>query len=187
MFPWLPQLVFLRRWLIWRKKSGFLQKQFLSLCPGLAHNPEIAKDLIILDLRLHILFLSAGAIGNSTTRLGDVFLRVVFKESKHHLGLAAAEVDAHSLRLVVTGRQSGVLALVDTGADMSLLPTQPSDLPKLLTATLYAANNSKLNTYVQLLLSMNFGLRRVIPQIFITAHVSRPIHGADFCRNPVFL
>ena len=49
--------------------------------------------------------------------------------------------------------------------------------------TLMAVNNTPIRTYGKRSLTLNLGLRRSLPWIFIVADVQKPILGADFLRN----
>ncbi|CAH8508541.1 unnamed protein product [Dicrocoelium dendriticum] len=71
--------------------------------------------------------------------------------------------------------------LVDTGAEVSVIPRslekcalRPSGI------TLQAANQTKIATYGQRLLTLNLGLRRNFTFIFLIADVQKPIIGIDF-------
>ena len=72
--------------------------------------------------------------------------------------------------------------LVDTGSEVSAIPPTHADrrhsLDKL---TLMAVNNTPV--YMENALTLNLGLRRSLPQIFIVADVQKPILGADSLRN----
>ena len=46
-----------------------------------------------------------------------------------------------------------------------------------------AVNNTPLRTYGKWSLTLNLGLRRPLPWIFIVADVQKPIIGADFLRH----
>ena len=74
--------------------------------------------------------------------------------------------------------------LVDTGAAVSVLPPSPADRkhpqPHF---NLQAANGSSIATYGRKSLTLNLGLRRSLPWIFVVADVSRPILGADFLHH----
>lgn len=48
---------------------------------------------------------------------------------------------------------------------------------------LFAANNTRINTYGNIRLSLDLGLRRKFDWNFVVANVSRPIIGADFLKN----
>ena len=70
--------------------------------------------------------------------------------------------------------------LVDTGAAVSVFPASLSDKRRKSTEYLTAVNGSKINSYGEKLLSINFGLRRDFQWNFIIADVNTPIIGADF-------
>lgn len=91
-------------------------------------------------------------------------------------------------RLLVLDKDSGLRFLVDTGADISLLPRnriskakQPSNFH------LFAANGSRINTYGSKILTLNLGLRRVFKWEFCIADVQKPILGADFLKHYALL
>jgi len=87
-------------------------------------------------------------------------------------------------RLHVTDRTTGTNFLIDTGADISLLPITGNR--KMITATpltLYAVNGSQVKTYGQKLMTLNLGLRRPITWYFTIADVGRPVIGADLLKN----
>lgn len=74
--------------------------------------------------------------------------------------------------------------LVDTGAAVSVLPPSPTDRkypqPHF---NLQAANGSNISTFGRKSLTLNLGLRRSLPWIFVVADVSKPILGADFLHH----
>ena len=74
--------------------------------------------------------------------------------------------------------------LVDTGATVSVLPPAPTDRkhpqPHF---NLQAANGSRIPTFGRKSLTLNLGLRRSLPWIFVVADVGRPILGADFLHH----
>ena len=74
--------------------------------------------------------------------------------------------------------------LVDTGAAVSVLPPAPTDRkhpqPHF---NLQAANGSHIPTFGRKSLTLNLGLRRSLPWIFVVADVGRPILGADFLHH----
>ena len=81
----------------------------------------------------------------------------------------------------MTDRNSKLKFLIDTGTDVSVIPrsTEKHCLhPNGL--SLQAANNTKLNTYGQKYLTLDFGLRREFPFIFYIADVQKHIIRADF-------
>ena len=100
--------------------------------------------------------------------------------------LAATDASGHNIcRLLhVTDRISKRNFLVDTGAQVSIIPPTRSDrLRKRESFTLSAVNGSTIATYGQRSLTLNLGLRRTFRWIFIIADVSKPLLGADFLHH----
>lgn len=84
-------------------------------------------------------------------------------------------------RLHIHDRQNGIRFLVDTGADISLLPKKYAARQVQSTQLqLYAANNAVIRTYGEKLLTVDLGLRRSFKWHFCVADVTSPILGADF-------
>lgn len=86
--------------------------------------------------------------------------------------------------LFVTDRATGRRFLVDTGAEVSILPPshagpkrRPSDIK------LHAVNGTDIPTFGECSLTMDLGLRRVFRWVFVVAVSSFPILGADFLRH----
>lgn len=74
-----------------------------------------------------------------------------------------------------------MLFLIDTGADVSVIPKTYSSSYKLnADFKLTAANGSVIDTYGSSVIEVDLGLRRNYPHEFILASVSKPIIGADF-------
>jgi len=87
---------------------------------------------------------------------------------------------AHSSRLHIRDPLTGRVFLIDTGADISLLPAHPNVLSDPPTHKLFAANNSCIKAFGETLLAVDLGLRRRFLWNFCIADVSNPIIGADF-------
>ena len=90
--------------------------------------------------------------------------------------------DGQSKRFHIRDRNSGLEFLVDTGAEISLVPAtntnaRPSDL------RLYAANNTPINTFGEKPLKLDFRLKRPISWTFCIAAVPNAIIGADFLNH----
>lgn len=84
-------------------------------------------------------------------------------------------------RLHVIDKNNRIRFLVDTGADISLLPKKLIDKKaKQTTTQLYAANGVPIKTFGERLLTLNLGLRRQLKWIFCVTEVSTPILRADF-------
>ncbi|CAB0015171.1 unnamed protein product, partial [Nesidiocoris tenuis] len=108
---------------------------------------------------------------------------------------AAGEVAANSSandrencctsRLFVIDRKSGLHFLVDSGADVSIVPASKmkSTLTHNCDSKLYAANNTEIPTYGVRTLSVDLGLRRNFLWPFIVARTNKGILGADFLKK----
>lgn len=71
--------------------------------------------------------------------------------------------------------------MVDTGADLSILPKNLFDkVNKPETYKLFAANGTHIETFGHITCNINLGLRRDFIWTFLIANVSKPILGADF-------
>ncbi|XP_046974662.1 uncharacterized protein LOC124540931 [Vanessa cardui] len=99
--------------------------------------------------------------------------------------LAAAEsgVPSTSYRLFVTDKKTKLSFLVDTGANISVLPRRQGQNTTPLPFKLYAANNTTISTYGEKTLELDLNLRRPYKWKFIVADVSKPILGADFLNH----
>ncbi|KAI5724876.1 hypothetical protein M8J77_008234 [Diaphorina citri] len=73
--------------------------------------------------------------------------------------------------------------LIDTGASLSLIPPRGIDRNNVQLLELFAANDSRIKTYGERLLTIDLNLRRNFPLIFTVADVSHPILGADFLQK----
>ena len=88
-----------------------------------------------------------------------------------------------SKRLHIHDRKSGLVFLIDTGSDVSILPVgkkgsaRPSDL------VLFAANDTRLRTFGEKRISPNLNLRRDFTWNFVVAAVPYPIIGADLLAH----
>lgn len=87
-------------------------------------------------------------------------------------------------RLFVTDKNSNRDFLVDTGADISVVPpTSKERLNAPCLFKLFAANGSTIKTYGSKSIALNLGLRRPITWLFIIADVQSPIIGADLLKK----
>ena len=73
--------------------------------------------------------------------------------------------------------------LIDTGAEMSIIPSTAADKNNRCLLTLQAVNNSPISTFGTRSLTLNLGLRRTFHWVFVIAEVKTPILGADFLRH----
>ncbi|CAH8473529.1 unnamed protein product [Schistosoma mattheei] len=97
--------------------------------------------------------------------------------------MAAAVTGQHVSRLFhIRDRISGSDFLVDTGAEISIIPLHLSRRQHTTSTklSLVAANESVIKTYGEQSLILDLGLRRRFTWVFIVAQVKRPILGADF-------
>ena len=78
---------------------------------------------------------------------------------------------------------SGTRFLVDTGAEVSVIPPSPNDRHHKTKLTLQAVNGSPIPTYGTRSLTLNIGLRRTFRWIFVISDIQNPILGADFLRH----
>lgn len=88
-------------------------------------------------------------------------------------------------RLCVTDNNSGLKFLVDTGANISVIPVTKRHIynHKCDSYKLYAANGSEIKTYGVKFLDLDFNLRRPYRWSFVLADVKQPILGADFLSH----
>ena len=86
-------------------------------------------------------------------------------------------------RLIITDKYSGLSFLIDTGADISLVPKRSVSNAQSSSLKLFAANGTKIDTYGSKTLALNLGLRRVFKWKFCIASIQRPILGADFLSH----
>ncbi|BHF86038.1 hypothetical protein SprV_ctg2602921700 [Sparganum proliferum] len=95
----------------------------------------------------------------------------------------AAELSGNSTgrTFYVSDNTSGRHFLVDTGAQISVIPPTPADR-RCPNHGLYlqAVNSSPITTFGFRSLSLDIGLRRLFPWIFVVADVPTAILGADF-------
>lgn len=93
-------------------------------------------------------------------------------------------------RLSVVDRKSGLRFLVDTGANISVLPATKrlfGDSASISDYKLYAANGSEIKTFGVKTLVLNFSLRRPFTWAFVLTDVRQPINGADFLSHTSWL
>ncbi|GFW15237.1 transposon Ty3-G Gag-Pol polyprotein [Trichonephila clavipes] len=96
----------------------------------------------------------------------------------------AADILGRKFRLFVKDRETGCQFLVDSGADVSILPwTKTKGECQASQYKLYAANGTEIPTYGLKILTLDLGLRRPFQWPFIIAKVKRGIIGADFLQK----
>lgn len=77
----------------------------------------------------------------------------------------------------------GLRFLVDTGAEVSVLPACSIDKNYGPIMQLQAVNGSKIDVYLRRSVTLNIGLRRTFRWIFLVSSVSHAILGADFLAH----
>ena len=91
---------------------------------------------------------------------------------------------APSRLFFVTDRTSGLRFLVDTGAEVSVLPVAQLSRASLSAGPpLQAVNNSNIATFGTVSRTLNLGLRRTFRWVFLLADIKHPILGADFLSH----
>ena len=70
--------------------------------------------------------------------------------------------------------------LIDTGTEVSIIPSTSADMNNHCPLTLQAVNISSISTFCTRSLTLNLGLRRTFHWVFVIAEVKTPILGADF-------
>ena len=91
-------------------------------------------------------------------------------------------------RLHVYDKKDGKKFLIDTGSAVSVIPHAYFKRKLAIKPSkLYAANSMVINTYGELLLTLDLGLRREIRWPFIVADVQVMIIGADLIAHYGFL
>lgn len=87
-----------------------------------------------------------------------------------------------SPRLFIKEKIRGHRFLVDSGADVSLIPAAADDKIDD-SVVLYAANNTRIETCGVKILTIDLGLRRKFQWPFIVAKINKGILGADFIKH----
>lgn len=104
------------------------------------------------------------------------------KKLKGQSQVATSDTGQSNTRLFLFDKSTNLSFLVDTGADVSVLPPTAEERQQneQTMFNLVAANGSPIKTYGKRQISISIGLRRIFPWNFTVAEVSRPIIGADF-------
>lgn len=97
--------------------------------------------------------------------------------------LLTVVVPRNAKQLLLKDEKSGHIFLVDTGAQVSVVPATPADRDRAKpSASLRAANGSIIHTYGVVSTTLQFSGRR-FPSTLVVANVQRPLLGADFIRR----
>ncbi|XP_011864142.1 PREDICTED: uncharacterized protein LOC105560024 [Vollenhovia emeryi] len=97
--------------------------------------------------------------------------------------LEAVGVGDKQKRLHVYDRTTGRKFLVDTGADVSIIPVSSTNRKSPTDLKLYSANNTAIKTYGEMRLTLNLGLRRPVTWNFCVADIPFAILGADILSH----
>ncbi|GFW53838.1 retrovirus-related Pol polyprotein from transposon opus [Trichonephila clavipes] len=102
----------------------------------------------------------------------------------YHFRFGKKCLPGRKFRLFVKNRETGCQFLVDSGADVSILPWKKTKGEcQASQYKLYAANGTEIPTYGLKILTLDLGLRRPFQWPFIIAKVKRGIIGADFLQK----
>nr|VZI20450.1 unnamed protein product [Spirometra erinaceieuropaei] len=85
---------------------------------------------------------------------------------------AGSVANLHTRRLFLWDRIAGAKFLVDSGAEVSVVPPTPAERKHRSSFCLTAANNSSIPTFGQRSITPDLGLRRIFRWVFIIADVS---------------
>ncbi|UYV63155.1 hypothetical protein LAZ67_2003305 [Cordylochernes scorpioides] len=88
--------------------------------------------------------------------------------------------ECRNLRLFVTDKNTGLRFLVDSGADISIIPPKDKDRMPSSNFKLYAANGTEIVTYQTKVRKLDIGHRRQFQCPLVIANTNRDIIGADF-------
>ena len=113
--------------------------------------------------------------------------RTMFKVGKlrgQPLVATSGSGHSHSRLFYITDNSSGLKFLVDTGAQVSVIPpTSAQKKHRHDGFHLQAVNSSPIATYGSQLLTLDLGLRRTFRWVFVIADVQTPILGVDFLQH----
>ncbi|VDP76989.1 unnamed protein product [Echinostoma caproni] len=96
--------------------------------------------------------------------------------------MTVSDLPQPSCLFFVTDRNTGIRSLLDTSAQVGVIRPRLADLHRISTGDLVTANRTPIKTYDERLLTLNFGIRRSLPYVFIIADLPQNIIGIDFLR-----
>ena len=106
------------------------------------------------------------------------------KKSAGRSSISTLTSEPNISRLFVTEKSSNRDFLIDTGADISVIPPNYRERGNApCSFKLSAANGSQIRTYGSKMIHLNLGLRRPIRWIFVIADVQQPIIGSDLLKK----
>ena len=89
----------------------------------------------------------------------------------------------HSRLFYIVDASHKLPFLVDTGAEVTIIPSTSADKNNRCHLTLQAVNNSPISTFSTRSLTLNLGLHHTFHWVFVIAEVKTPILGADFLHH----
>ena len=96
--------------------------------------------------------------------------------------VATVATENKSNRLFIFDTSSRTKFLIDTGSEVSVIPSKQFKNLKKSELVLHAANSTRIATYGQHLIKLNLNLRRNFNWPFIIADTTNAIIGADFLQ-----
>lgn len=96
---------------------------------------------------------------------------------------APANEDSRRTLFFVSDRITGLRFLIDTGAEISVIPATAEERRLPSTSQLRAVNNTAIATHGERSLTLDLGLRRTFRWVFVCAAVPHAIIGADFLKH----
>lgn len=109
------------------------------------------------------------------------------KLPKPSIDATATDGETKSRRLFLHDKSTKSSVLINTGAEISVIPPSLYDLKNATSHILYSVNQEPIRTYGERMVTMNLGLRRPIKWAFCIADVPYPIIGADLLGNYGFV
>lgn len=98
--------------------------------------------------------------------------------------MASEVVNAKSKRLFIFDREDNRKFLIDTGADISIIPkVYYGSISNADFYQLFAANGTPIKTFGKTYINVNLGFRRNFTWQFVIADVKQAIIGADFLEH----
>lgn len=93
-------------------------------------------------------------------------------------------MNSSTRRLFLFDKSNKFKFLIDSGADISVLPASKFKASNQLSdIILTAANGTTISTFGKRMLNIDLGLSREFPFIFLIADIEKPIIGADFLHK----
>ncbi|CAH8649038.1 unnamed protein product [Dicrocoelium dendriticum] len=106
------------------------------------------------------------------------------KTNSPHTSTTNVSFDNQVNRLFyVKDRRSSITFLIDTGAEVSVIPATANDKHSEPTYNLRAANGSPIASFGQRMMNLDLNLRRDFQWVFMVASVPFAIIGIDFLRH----